>query len=499
MLKPEELKLDFPVFHDDEGLGKISEIDLIAGRCSLVFENGINLHRIEINVEIHKLHHAEEAASQRSKMKIDKQIEQLRSVLASVHEVTDIYPGTPEPEDRALARKWLNGNEKDSSFHEARMLSARMAERAVSKYFGKMNISVEDVSIQQLENGSNGEWRIFDLRVRHLCLDVKNARRSLRNRRAYVKHCVPKYKYDRQGGEVRIAGALSERLSIDEIEIGQSTVKYLGVVTQSRINCLRDMLKDGPLGFDVASAQSPEFLPPWIFDHSGKIYSNRNQELEHFKQSLLSEDIAETQIKKSWLPAIIASGINPIPNMLIPVESWQRSFASLLQSRQQQYGASLPVLFLTILEHFVGMLRDRTTSDYDPVHYAPLIFSDDRCKNMPLYLLDPEWTVESLIQSLSILWKNRNKALKDMRFFDLKELNILAGKMTANSPWVTILAYCGGWIEARSSHCEETPLVFGKNESCECHRLICPVCGYCSEKCERRAPRQREMQANQHP
>ena len=60
---------------------------------------------------------------------------------------------------------------------------------------------------------------------------------------------------------------------------------------------------------------------------------------------------------------------------------------------------------------------------------------------------------------------------------------MLKAKSTMESPWHTLLAYCGGRIE-RKGPCGYKPLIKGPHETCNvCNHIICPKCNFCKKGC----------------
>jgi hypothetical protein len=141
-------------------------------------------------------------------------------------------------------------------------------------------------------------------------------------------------------------------------------------------------------------------------------------------------------------------------------------------------------VFLSILEHFVGMLSRGLEDSYNAEDYARLIFPmADRTR--PLFLYDLLRTIDTLLSTLSTLWDTRRSDLHGFSIFRLQDLNILLGKRTANdSQWRALFAYCGGWLkEPIPQRCGTIPLVLGHCRSCACGRLICQNCDFCSASC----------------
>jgi hypothetical protein len=498
MLDLGEIHEGLAVCHAQHGLGKITVLGALHGRLSVEFESGVYWGGVPIEQAARELDDPEAVEKLRRRMEAERMRDPLRwrineqlNVLLDnqIATATSIQPGAPDENDTNLAMEWRNGWPDATNSVEAMMLSARMAERAVAAYYEGCGHSVEDVALQQLTNPSERDWKRYDIRVGNKCLDVKNARRSEQNRNSYVSHCVPRFKLDRFGKEIQIAGALSDWKTRAEIVAGGSLVRFLGTVTASRIDELRGMLAQGPLGFSVRSVHSPSFLPSWIFDYSAEDYGAWPKALEELGQCCHSTDLKASHLETISLPALIAAGVQDFDAHL-PANSWQRLFAETLRQRHQQYGRSLPVLFLTLLEHFVGMLSGNAPDCYEPACYSHLIFPPKGKSIYPLYLFDPEHAVASLIKSLSTLWLHRNEALREIQYFTLRELNILSGKKKEDSPYLTLLAYCGGWIESggTSKPCGKIPLVYGECDSCrECFRLVCPNCGFCRSDCTERA------------
>jgi hypothetical protein len=503
MLEPSNIKKGLRVFHQENGLGEITLVNVIPGCCSVRFENGEIWGGLPIDKIAQELFGLDEWDDHQRRTEEERLGKQLWSKITgqlmvlcndNISHNTLIYPGALREEDIALSNKWLgdSGDSMDSS--TKRMLSARMAENALAQYWINQGEVIEDVSLQQLSHPESGDWKGFDFLVGGNPFDVKNARRSQQNPKAYVSHCVPSFKKNRSGKVVHIAGALSDWNSEERILAGISRVRFLGTVSESRINDLRGMLEQSHIFFTVKSIHSPAFLPLWIFDYHEKDYSDsRAIALAEIKQLLKSPDLKFVQQNSSLVPVLLAADTTDISAFMPPLASWQKIFIRHLQKQLHQYGMSLSVLFLTILEHFVGMLKEQDQHDYAPGGYLNLIMFSEGSETFPLSIFDPEEVIAALIGSLSVIWEKRNQALHEIRYFSLRELNILSGKKDEHAPWITVLAYCGGWIETlnKTKPCGKIPLVYGECLSCsECHRLICPNCAYCSKDCKERKNRQ---------
>lgn len=391
-----------------------------------------------------------------------------------------INPELPNNDDEMLVKSW---SIEDSSVN--RLLSARMAEKAVIIYFKRLGYIVEDVSILQVNAPSDVRWKDFDLLSGKECIDVKNARSFHVNNGSYVDHCVPRFKKDRRGKNVLIAGALSVAQNLDSIRRGQSCVQFLGLIDESRMNCIRNFFNGHSFDFSLTDdLRGPKFLPPWIFAYPMRAYEDGFKSLEELRRVVKDYGQVIRLNAPGHLPPLIAAGLNIVEFVDFDTD-WKRDFALFLQRGISEVGRSLPVLYLSILEQFVRMMVRADCGDYQPLAYRHLIFFNDRL-DWPMLIYDPLKTIDRLITNLQTLWDNRNSQLEQIRHFQLRDLNILRGRKSPGDSWLTVLAYCGGWIDNISGGrpCGNSLLVYGTCSSCSCGKLICPECGYCSGVCK---------------
>jgi hypothetical protein len=413
---------------------------------------------------------------------------------------TLIAPGEPEDEDIRLANEWINRQTAESTSEKTRMLSARMAEKAVIRYLSDRGEKPKDIAVLQLPEFASHdcEWVNYDIRVGDACIDVKNARRSKHNPHAFVRHCVPNFKTTRNGSSVIIAGALSKWLSLDKILNGESEVRFLGTTSADKLSQLLRMLTSSRLQLSVTSLNGRTFLPSWIFDYTAADYKSRDDALRQIAKLFDNLSIGSHLDVPGLMPALLAIGATDLINPKDLRYTWQFDFINCLNSRLKEYPFTLSVVFLSILEHFLIMLAKDDSMDYVPEAYREIVFYSTKWES-PLFFCDPECAVYSLIESLATLWRHREESLLGLKIFRLHQLNVLSGKRDEHSPWKTILAYCGGWKKesGRSSPCGMTPLVYGQHDSCSCGKLICPKCGFCSnyEDCPKCEPRQSKLDA----
>ena len=220
---------------------------------------------------------------------------------------------------------------------------------------------------------------------------------------------------------------------------------------------------------------SGKFLPPWVFEYPDYVYTKRDKALTDFK------DFCETAKSRSlpfWqdlVPVAIASRTE-LAGMFDhkTVNCWEQTFLNQLCNRIEKCGLSLPCVFLTVLDHFLGLVATfKSVSDFNPGRYRNFLFFDN--SNKPLGIYDPLDTIDALIQALSTLWTAEAGLIRTFRNFKLKSFNLLWGRGDETSRWTTLLAYCGD--------CGKNPLVLGESDLCNLRRLKCPECGYCCDYC----------------
>lgn len=416
-----------------------------------------------------------------------------RALMDPIQSGTLVSSGGLEQRDKELAKLWLKREPTSKDLN--RMLSARNAEKAVASFFRDSGCCVQDVAILQLDQPRGGEWEKFDLRVDEVAIDVKNARSSPESEERYVSHCVPKFKQEYRpidpNGETRhilIAGILSPYLGRLTESCSEMEVRFLGLMDAARLECLRQMLGQGPLRLSLheTADSSDILLPPWIFDYPKNNYAKRDAALELIR----AEGWRETEPNATVSSAVaVAADIEIAPSLGLRDD--HRAFVLILTARIKKHGLLLPVVYLTVLEQFIKLLVAKEPFDFKTDDYLTLVFPSPNLTR-PVFIFDPLKTVHTLIVTLSNLWKRRNIELRGMKSFQLCGLNILRGKTDDNSDdWKTILAYCGGENKearkaGRSAPCGNTPLVLGECALCRHGRLVCPRCYFCCSKCHPR-------------
>ncbi len=372
-----------------------------------------------------------------------------------------------------------------------RLLSARSAEKVSIDFYRHYEKKVKDISTTQIYENSKYDWRNYDIDVDGLHIDVKNSRQSQNSSDRYTEYYIQKkFKHNKRNQEVIISGVFSPYLwpctLLEPIEYhGDTTTQFLGETTKKNRQTLKNEFND-LVDFVEPNPGSEYFLPPWVFEYPEYVYTERNKALKELKNFTNLDALKGAIFKFKLRPVGIAAGIDLTEILGNEVlDDWERSFLNQLHNRIEKYGLSLPFLFLTILEHFLSMATSsKTVSNFEPSKYRRFLFYEESDK--PLGIYDPLKTVDSLIKALDTLWTDENGSIRQFRKFKLKSFNILQAKRNSNEDlWTTLIAYCGGRLEDRSS-CGKNPLILGESEQCEYGKLICPEpdCGFCCQTCK---------------
>lgn len=434
----------------------------------------------------------------------------LRNLFASVSDAAssipsaEVYAGLTK-EDRSLADYWAKGQNEAVL---AKMLSARAAENAAKQMYERVGLVVEDVSITQLDE-AGGDWVTHDLLLNSsLPIDVKNARRPLNASNFYVEHTVARFKHDRSGLDVRIAGVLSPYLNLKYINDPTSPrfrvedIVYIGETSRNDIERLKKQF--GSENFEVVRSHERTF-PHWAFGYPIFWY---HELLAEITQTLNDCDwpddegwrhVLGAEKGLSNVPALCLLG-HPLPEVISSgLLAWQVQFFAVLQSAVG-CPPSLPAVFFSVLTDFLAALRE-DRADFNPQGYLLLLYPPG-CSH-PLGAIDPLGLVRTLVTTLTTLWDNREESnLHRFSSFRFGALGVLQGREKESREWTTIIAYCGGTVfetdEAGSviltpegqplspkGKCGRTPLVIGTSRSCpSCRKLVCDKCGFCSAPCQ---------------
>lgn len=391
-----------------------------------------------------------------------------------------------DSEDKKLADLWMP-NTEDVDYHMARMLSARAGEKVAARFYQSLGFEVKDISLTQLNDSD--DWKSHDLLLDNgKAIDVKNARTPVNNEDYYVKHCVPRFKENRAGNDVYIAGVLSPYWKREYLEDPSSRnrssrpITFLGETSQEIFN---DLVKKYSRGNRLEIANENNTIPPWVFNYPIKFY----EDYILLRKAIYYKSVKEIP-EKYWkrfnpIPTFLAAGIDLPKKWSTKLPEWQVEVYKTLLRASEDKIIPLPDIFLTILTHFLEMVRSVDVNGYSPSCYKRLLYTQEKWK-YPAGTLDPLQIVQSLIETLETLWQNKETiAFEEYKSYRLCCHGILQGVRRKDGKRITLIAYCGGWIPKKGK-CGNFPLVKGKEKTChECGKLICNKCDFCSENCKR--------------
>lgn len=436
-----------------------------------------------------------------------------KKVLFSGIDIDAKISSTPllDENDFQLAIEWLKNDLKKvinnninivlesygDDYEVGRVLSARAAEIAAKTFYKRCGFNVEDVSTKQIKQNNDNEWRYYDLKVNDCPVDIKNSRRSLSSPDRYVEHCIPqKGKITRNKEKVKLAGILSSYLwpktllAPEEYKNLDTSLIFLGETTYDEHVQLKNEFCSEYFDIDFSrpDRDTKFFLPPWIFNYPTKIYGNRSRAIDKLSMQSTPDYNLCQQKKFNFIPASLASK-NNLSEYYPPdaLKKWEWDLYNKLFNRIQVHGLSLPLIYLSFVSHFAEMISKHgdQCKDYRPYQYRSFVFMNKDEFNKPLGIYDPLYTIRSLIKVLDDLWSANHDLIRMYKFFKLSGFHIFQGRSMPHENWETLVAYCGGRIEGKGK-CGNYPLVLGESARCEkCKKLICPICGFCSEGCEK--------------
>jgi hypothetical protein len=324
-----------------------------------------------------------------------------------------------------------------------------------------------------------------------ISIDIKNSRTDVNNNKGSSKFCVPRFKQNRSNNEVIIAGVLSPYLQLQYIKAPEKAdfiihpLRFMGEIKKSELESIEQHFSHYFDSITIPSPSGENALPPWLFDYKTKVFYTYQKEAISQLKNLTSSDLPdwdEIQILDiNPNPLCIAAKIS-LPEQWKPyLFNWQQNFIERFQKIPSER-RTLPYLFLTLLSHFLYMLRFNDDS-FHPQQYLKLLYSEE-LKFHPIGIYDPLNTISELCETLSILWDNRYQSrISEFKIFKFNGRGLLEGKRDIGEQLTTIIAYCGGVVE-KNVKCGFTPLVLGEHNHClQCGKLICPQCNYCCKKC----------------
>lgn len=445
--------------------------------------------------------------------------------------------------DQRLSELWVGPsvNQQMDGALRAQMMTARSAEKCAKLYFEKLGLQVDDIAIQQIDN-PGGEWRVMDLKVGgQFGVDVKNLRRTPNGGMRSSKWRVKSFKSDARGSEVLLCGVSSpyskfveDTLSCDSGEI----MLVLGVTTASEVkSLLREFCQIHVVRVNPATRLVE--LPVWAWDYPFAHYRERDEAFSRLRATL--QDRQTSLLMKKCLEAV------PLALLALwafpqtsndELSSQQSAMLDMLRAFSVARAASgksatprLPWLYLFLL-HF-WMYWRATSESINTAELVPLFewkFSLPPAPTNPLVRTqstdEPRWVTSitsrsilsanvsskfklpSLASSLGIVDPSNSirtliNALTSLEGHVARSLFLRLSDLTLHENGVfvgtfpdgrrkTLLAHCGGKRQ-NLSECGFRPLVYGKHQTCDCGRLICPQCDSCTDarfaECEQQAKR----------
>ena len=396
------------------------------------------------------------------------------------YNISELYSNLDDS-DTKLARLW-NNNDQDN-FQLARMLSARAAEKLAAQFYKSLGHSVKDVSSTQLENIEK-EWIKYDLMLDEKePIDVKNARTPINSNGNYTEHCVSSFKNDRNGENIKICGVLSPYISLENFKnlpypYREESILFLGETSFNKLKKLEFHFSSRLLKLHI---RGENYIPRWAFEYPEEFYFERNNKYARIRSINLDKVPSLSDCEINPIPIYLSSAVNIPENWTKELEDWQINFYNRLKPSNGRQ-VSLPVLFLALLTHFLEAISTQNGwAYYDPLKYKELLFANT---GNPLGIHDPLNVIDEFIDTLNTLWNHRNSIkLNKFEHFKFNGRGLLEGKRVNDVVHITLLAYCGGFIEGFGK-CGYSPLILGENETCaNCGKLICERCGHCSTNC----------------
>ena len=381
-----------------------------------------------------------------------------------------------------------------SNYDTCRLLSARIAEKAATRFYRGLNATVTDESIMQISGGATN-WLDFDLSADSKKVDVKNARRSFTSSDNYSEQFVKEWKLSGDQN-VTILGTLSDYVVRDKFLASESgDVLVLGEVTREKIKRLETWVNHTYSEIlDANFADNRSFLPGWMYEFPPTYYQNRNHKtgvnIENFLSSLSEGD---AQIDDYSNQLVLDSDV---PRWLLGLtEKWDLAQHFLsdpeeikiwhsIQESKKHVGINRRMLYLLILASVLSRVADHNAT-FSPELWQKFLFSDkNNSSYYPLGLHDPQAQIFNLIKLLSNMWARNRQELSNFTLFKLSSPNVLRGR-NKDGKWKTIFAFCGGWLgDPYPKKCGKNPIYLGESSSCEtCGKLSCSECDHCDDNC----------------
>lgn len=293
--------------------------------------------------------------AEKSKSTIRSSLTRLFSSRQKMSSTIAVGPLEPTESDIQLASLWAGDAVSTAEAHEdfssdsAKMLSARLAEKAASEVYSRLGYTVDDIAIQQLEfrDGGPATWKSHDLEIDGQPIDVKNSRRTSKHH--YARHVV-KTKGNILGYKgVAIAGVASP------LQFGSENALFLGQLDESVFTDIESWytdIIDLTLSTDRA-IQSHRFLPGWIYEYPSVLYESWDRDLQSFR----SLSILQNHTRAAALIAEMGWNADAFTTILDLKNSRRNDWRGDFQQRIRKRAAVSPE---PLSDPFVSLLRNST-------------------------------------------------------------------------------------------------------------------------------------------
>ncbi|MFY0528750.1 hypothetical protein ACN28I_38160 [Archangium gephyra] len=450
-----------------------------------------------------------------------------------------------DEDDRELAARWVEARAVDEHTEgpiRAQMLTARAAEKWAARYLRSLGLEVRDVSIEQLRPAHHN-WKVMDLQLegRH-GVDVKNCRRTVNGGMRSGRWKVKAFKADAAGQKVTLCGVSSPHTQLEKdgavTVFGTATnsepVVVLGVTHAAEVEQLLRLFRD-VFEMSTPARTSLREMPAWAWDYPLAHYRQRNDALAALRNA--AGDSASV-LARRWqdeLPPLLWTIWGLEPPGFASLNEQQQAFLGEFETAWRSTSSGdargtavprLPWLYLFILHAWLRRRASGQPSDASSLKplFRPHPPAEARAKqdeeeeqdderddnenrdyssgtgSAPLApsigIADPAQTIDRLMDVLAVMDRHLPPAeFRLIERFTFHPNGVLTGTY-ANGDRRTLLAHCGGLLEDRMVDCGEWPLVYGRNGSCACGRLICGKCHCCTQSGQPPCPHELERKEN---
>ena len=396
------------------------------------------------------------------------------------HESYVSHTPSHDHKDHELISEWSKGvslmRHEDNAEKEDRLLSARLAEKAVLNYLRKIgHKDVRDISIMQIYRPPNRDWRSHDIVVDGDYWDVKNIRTKRADR--FGEHFVQDHKQSPSGEPVGwIAVVTFTQESIQQNDDSQAEIDsqkeclVIGQLDQAGPRTIIQMIRQAADAMGCTNLCIEEdrwygSLPVWIFEYSNEHYD-------------LLQSMSWGEIARIWRKVSTTFDV-PVPKWISMLEATRQDTwgsnndheqnHSVLWSWLRSDGIRRSRIFWGILVYVLSKKGGVHPDEFEALE--KMLFVGNQA-TLPMGLYDPRKCVMALLQALRTLCEKNADVLMEATNFRLAGNGILRASFSDGLE-KTILAYCG--------ECGRSPLYLGGCIECPCDKkwLCCDDCGHC--------------------